>query len=110
MSRNRFSVVLLSVAAILLGGCLSRAKLPTPTASAHTALKLAPVSALSPSLRRLPTRVQEAYRFALANPEVLSKIPCYCGCDASGHKSNRMCYIRSESADGRVVFDDHGST
>ena len=78
--------------------------------SGDVTLKLAPVSALSPELRQLPSQVQEAYRFALANPDVLEVIPCYCGCGGVGHENNRMCYIQSESADGRVVFDSHAVT
>jgi hypothetical protein len=74
-----------------------------------TAVKLAPASALSPDLRRLPPEYQEAYRFALANPDILTRIPCYCGCGSVGHMDNRMCYIQSETADGNVVFDYHGA-
>jgi protein-disulfide isomerase len=81
-----------------------------PAASVDTAIELAPVSALPSELRQLPLEVQEAYRFALANPDVLEVIPCYCGCGGVGHENNRMCYIQSETADGRVVFDRHAAT
>jgi len=76
-------------------------------ATSSTALDLAPVAVLSPEMRQLPMEVQEAYRFAVANPDVLDVIPCYCGCDRVGHKNNRMCYVQSENSDGTVVFDDH---
>ena len=76
-------------------------------ASSSTALDLAPVAVLSSEIRQLPEEVQEAYRFAVANPEVLAVIPCYCGCGQAGHKNNRMCYVQSENPDGTVVFDDH---
>lgn len=75
-----------------------------------TTLQLAPASALASDLRQLPQNVQEAYRFALANPDVLEVIPCYCGCGQMGHENNRMCYVQSEGADGRVVFDRHAVT
>jgi protein-disulfide isomerase len=78
--------------------------------SGDVTLRLAPASALPPEVRQLPLGVQEAYRFALANPDVLEVIPCYCGCNQVGHKNNRMCYIQSETADGRVVFDSHAAT
>ena len=78
--------------------------------SGDVAITLAPVSALSSDLRQLPSQVQEAYRFALANPDVLDVIPCYCGCGQIGHENNRMCYVQSEAADGRVVFDSHAAT
>jgi protein-disulfide isomerase len=83
-----------------------QSSLPPPEDST---LKLAAVSELSPEIQQLPPPVQEAYRFALANPDVLDKIPCYCGCGGVGHMNNRMCYIQSESADGQVVFDDHAA-
>ncbi len=74
------------------------------------ALQLAPASALAPDLRQLPQYVQEAYRFALANPDALEVMPCYCGCNGVGHKNNRMCYVEAELADGQVVFDYHAVT
>lgn len=70
---------------------------------------MAPASDLSPELRLLSPEIQEAYRFALANREVLEKIPCYCGCGNVGHMDNYMCYVQSESADGQVVFDYHAA-
>jgi hypothetical protein len=75
--------------------------------SAGVTLELAPASALSTELRQLPPEVQEAYRFALANPHALEVIPCYCGCGSVGHMSNRMCYVQSQGTDGKVVFDNH---
>jgi len=89
------------------------AAMATPQAGSKpegVVLQLAPVSALSPEVRQLPQNIQEAYRFALANPDVLEVIPCYCGCNGVGHENNRMCYIQSESADGQVVFDWHAAT
>ncbi len=49
--------------------------------------------------------VQQAYRFAVANPKVLQYIPCFCGCGASGHKSNSDCYVREFRPDGSVLLD-----
>jgi hypothetical protein len=54
-----------------------------------------------------PTSVQEGYQFAVANPGVLTQIPCYCGCGAMGHKSNYDCYVSGEGADGDLAFDNH---
>lgn len=96
---------------ILLAGLLLVAACGSPTATtepaATTTLKMASVAELSPDLRKLDPEVQDAYRFALANPDVLQKIPCYCGCGTVGHMDNWMCYIRPESTGGRVVFDYH---
>lgn len=68
---------------------------------------LAPESSLSEEILAAPLTVQEAYRFALANPEILTEVPCYCGCGSVGHKNNLECYIKSVDAEGKPVFDDH---
>ncbi len=81
--------------------------------SAGKELKLAPVSALPPQMQRAPLTVREAYQFALANPKVLEKIPCYCGCGAghSGeapHKSVKDCFVSEVKPDGTVIWDEIG--
>jgi hypothetical protein len=70
-------------------------------------LDLAPKSQLSPEVQEAPVSVQEAYRFALANPALLEQIPCYCGCGGVGHTSNYACYGSDIKADGIVDFDYH---
>ncbi len=71
--------------------------------SAH-AYSLAPESVLSETLRKAPPKVREAYRFAIANREILGQIPCYCGCGKE-HKSNVECYIKDVTAGGKIEFD-----
>ena len=51
------------------------------------------VRACRPKLSRAARVVREAYTFAVAHPEVLTQIPCYCGCGAIGHTSNYACYV-----------------
>lgn len=46
----------------------------------------------------------KAYAYAIGNPQVVEKIPCYCGCGGIGHKSLKNCFI---SDDG--VYSSHGS-
>ena len=58
-----------------------------------------------PHFWQAPQEVQEAYRFAVANPDVLQYFPCYCGCVEDGHTSNKDCYIREQRPDGSVVLD-----
>jgi hypothetical protein len=77
------------------------------TDTTRTEIKLASVSQLSQQVRSAPPVVQEAYRFAIANPEVLSRLPCYCGCGSMGHESNLDCFIQEFNPDGSIVFDDH---
>ena len=73
-------------------------------------LELAPVSALPQEVQSAPVAVRESYQFALANPDVLNKIPCYCGCgEGHGgevpHKSVKDCFVREIYADGKVEWD-----
>jgi hypothetical protein len=79
----------------------------SPAAPAQKELTLAPESALPDFVRDAPPQVKEAYRFAIANPEVLSVVPCYCGCGAIGHKNNRQCYIKETRPDGSIEFENH---
>lgn len=71
-------------------------------------VKLAPLSALPPQIQSTPVAVREAYQFALANQEVLQKIPCYCGCGAEGHTSVKDCFVQEVRADGTVIWDEMG--
>jgi hypothetical protein len=68
---------------------------------------LAPASELSEEIRTSPANVQEAYRFALANPDILKQAPCYCGCGSMGHQSNYECYVSGSGGDGKLHFDSH---
>ena len=49
------------------------------------------------------------YRFAVEHPEVLSFMPCVCGCVDFGHKSNRACYVKAETPT-RVTYTSHAAT
>lgn len=69
-------------------------------------IRLAPASGLPDYVQKASLQVQEAYRFALANPEVLTRIPCYCGCNAQGHMNNLDCYVRPNSGG---EFEIHGA-
>lgn len=53
-------------------------------------------------------KILEAYQFAVAHPEVLDYMPCYCGCyEEDGHTSNTDCFV--ESAEGtQVTLDNMG--
>ena len=69
-------------------------------ATAEQELTMAPESAIPDFVRDAPPQVKEAYRFAIANPDILSAFPCYCGCGAMGHQNNLQCYIREIRPDG----------
>ena len=84
-------------------------RLQSDAPSPEPTIKLVSASELPADIQQMPPEVQEAYRFALANPEVLTKIPCYCGCNGIGHLDNWMCYVQSVGDDGEVVFDYHAA-
>lgn len=56
-----------------------------------------------------PADVQTAYQFALARPDMMTWMPCYCGCGQhSNHKSAYNCFIKSDTTSGEP-FDPHGA-
>jgi hypothetical protein len=70
-------------------------------------LSMAPMSAMPDKVKAAPAVTQQAYQFAVANPDVMKQIPCYCGCGGMGHTSNYMCYVSGVDANGKVTFDSH---
>ena len=55
--------------------------------------------------------VGAAYKFAAEHPEVLGYVPCYCGCERSGHRGNDDCFVARREANGDVTeWEPHGMT
>ena len=53
--------------------------------------------------------VAAAYQFAAEHPEILSYVPCFCGCERAGHTGNSDCFVKSRAANGDVIdWDEHG--
>ncbi len=76
---------------------------PYTTANAEEASRIAYPSYVS-------SKVIDGYEFAVAHPEVLKVMPCYCGCGLTqGHASNLGCYILGVDKSGSVVFTDHAT-
>ncbi len=69
--------------------------------------KMASLDGMPNEVRKAPAQVQQAYQFASANPEIMTQIPCYCGCGEMGHTSNYACYIGGKNADGSLIYDTH---
>jgi hypothetical protein len=88
-----------------------------------TAAKAAPAN-LKPAVGPLPPLprvgyaparpmevVQQVFEFAARHPEVLSYVPCYCGCENPqlGHQGNHDCFVKSRAANGMVTaWEPHG--
>lgn len=86
----------------LLTGCAQKSD-----ASGTHVLDMASLHEMPADVQQAPVSVQEAYQFAVANPEVLEEIPCYCGCGAMGHKSNYACYVAGVDGAGTITYDPH---
>ncbi len=85
-------------AAVVVAGC---------GGSPAVDLDMASMSDMPSEVRTAPITVQESYQFAVANPEILEQIPCYCGCGAMGHTSNYSCYAEGTEASGETILDGH---
>jgi hypothetical protein len=106
MRKFLFTPLLLILPLLLstaLAGCSSSNTAQNDTRS----YKLAPLTELPVEMQNSPQTVRESYQFAVANPEVLKQIPCYCGCGGMGHTSNYSCYVAGESASGELDFEGH---
>jgi len=61
-------------------------------------------------LPRPPQVVAQVFQFAAEHPEVLTYVPCFCGCDHMGHKGNEDCFVKQRAANGDVVaWEPHGT-
>jgi hypothetical protein len=98
------ALVVMLVLSIVTAGCSGKS---TQANGLAFAVELAPLAEMPAMVHEAPVAVQEAYRFAVANPDVLSQIPCYCGCGSMGHTSNLACFVADRSSDGSVTFDEH---
>jgi hypothetical protein len=53
--------------------------------------------------------VRAVFVFAAKHPEVLSHVPCFCGCQHMGHQNNDDCFVKAR--DGRerpIAWEVHG--
>jgi hypothetical protein len=91
--------VILTFIAIVLVACGEESR---PYTLAHE-------SSLPAFLDGAASEVRTAYRFAINNAHELEKYPCYCGCGAMGHTSNRGCYLQNPDGSNRMNFDTHAA-
>ena len=115
--------VVLIATAMALVGAVVLAQQPakkTPPAQTPAATTPAPSKAAAsitfppiPSPGFAPGRpvaqARAVYEFAAKHPEVLKFVPCYCGCESSGHPHNESCFVKRRDASGNVLeWDTHG--
>jgi Protein of unknown function with PCYCGC motif len=133
---QKSSTALLTVAAIVVAGAIgavayvrsaqpaadtasaleASAALQTPAAvpaaakfGPHKQANLPPLPFQAYAPPRPPEVVRAAYLFAAEHPEVLSYVPCFCGCERSGHKGNDDCFVAKRNEAGDVTeWEPHG--
>jgi hypothetical protein len=82
---------------------------PAVVLGPHPQKDYPPLNLPAYALARSPEVITATYRFAAEHPEVLSYIPCFCGCERSGHRDNEDCFVQKRGANGDVTeWTEHG--
>jgi Protein of unknown function with PCYCGC motif len=100
-----------AVAAMALMSAQTPTKQPTTPAPSQAAKKITfpPIPAPGFAPGRPVDQARAVYQFAAEHPEVLKYVPCYCGCESTGHPHNESCFVKRRDANGNVVeWDTHG--
>lgn len=71
---------------------------------------MAPIESMPDYVQDSADQIQEAYRFAVANPQTADAIPCYCGCSGLGHTSSYDCFVAGRDEMGLIAFDAHAAS
>ena len=81
---------------------------PAPSEAARK-ITFPPIPAPGFAPGRPVDQTRAVYQFAAEHPEVLKFVPCYCGCESTGHPHNESCFVKRRDAAGNVVeWDTHG--
>lgn len=122
--KTRITVLGVILTGILLTGCGNKSAESSAEQSGHSDHAVhqqmaangdlqettAGVDKLPSFLDPLNENLKTAYSMAASVKDILTDIPCYCGCgESAGHKSNLNCFIKEMKPDGSVVWDDHGT-
>jgi hypothetical protein len=94
-------LVVVLIVSVVISACTKQ------ISSTQEGLQMASLDEMPAEVKSAPSTVQEAYQFAVANPDVMKQVPCYCGCGAMGHTSNYACYVSDVDVNGNVSFDTH---
>jgi len=75
----------------------------------HKQTNLPPLPTQPYAPPRPPDVVRAAYLFAAEHPEILSYVPCFCGCERGGHRGNEDCFVAARDEKGDVTqWEPHG--
>ena len=109
-------LLIASIACVLsapVGYALSQAPAkaqPTPAPSAAARkITFPPIPNPGFAPGRPVDQARAVYQFAAEHPEILKYVPCYCGCESSGHPHNESCFVKRRDTQGNVAeWDTHG--
>ena len=83
--------------------------LPAAALGPHPQDNLPPLPFQAYAPPRPMQTVRAVYTFAAEHPEILSYVPCFCGCERAGHKGNDDCFVKTRNAQGDVTeWEPHG--
>jgi hypothetical protein len=108
-------VVLVAPTVAACGGSASQPEWTAGPAPVHTPTQHAAQTpaeaawAARPAYVRSHPVIEEAYAYALARPDALDWLPCYCGCVAMDHRSNLDCFFKPTMDGLEPVFEEHAS-
>jgi hypothetical protein len=109
---NTLAAALAMAVLVVTASAQSRPPLRQRALAPHPQANLPPLHLPDIDARLLPRPaqvIQATYKFAAEHPEVLSYVPCFCGCDKSGHRSSEDCFVKSRAKNGDVTeWNDHG--
>jgi hypothetical protein len=92
------------------GAVTAEARVPMGDMTMPTGAEIGTAWAARPDyVKQLPDVGQEAYKFALARPDVLQWLPCYCGCAGMEHRSNLDCFFVRREVKGAFDYEEHAS-
>jgi hypothetical protein len=102
------SLVVAAVAVVAAQSPTKSAPTPAPSAAAKK-ITFPPIPTPGFAPGRPVDQARAVYQFAAEHPEVLKFVPCYCGCESTGHPHNESCFVKRRDAAGNVVeWDTHG--
>jgi hypothetical protein len=109
----RLAVVVIALGlwtgAVLMARQAAPARPAAPAAAAPAAKKTPPLNMTGYALARPQGITRAVYEFVAQHPEISRYVPCYCGCEADGHRSNEACFVGARDAAGNVTqWDTHG--
>jgi hypothetical protein len=110
MTHARSLLQTVGLFAVLLVALGLRGDAAVQSGAVRGARKTPPLELPAYQLPRPNDVVRQTYQFAAQHPEILMYMPCFCGCNQSGHRSNVDCFVKSRAANGDVTaWQEHGA-